>query len=144
MGFELETVFKFLLYLIVVLILVAIMVQFKDKILNLCLLPSSCEKENRIEKCGITPTTSTESTVTKEVLEKYCNLCWEKNKRGECKEMSMCYVISLEKASNPTTVAKKTPLSSEVSKRCSILCSRDATSLFVQYDWINENITIGC
>lgn len=133
---ELEYPFKVILYLIVVLILIGIMTTFRNKITNLCLFPP-CEKE---EKCDVKPQQSNENILDSNVLEKYCSLCWEKNKRGECGESSVCNVVLLSNEANPS----QHTINPSVSQYCSVTCSRDVTYFIVQYDRINKKILIAC
>lgn len=133
---ELEYPFKIMLYLAVIVILTGIMATFRSKITNLCFFPP-CEKE---ETCNVKTQPSNENILDSSVLEKYCSLCWEKNKRGECGESSVCNVVSLAVPSNPSSY----DINPSISQYCSITCSRDVTSFIVQYDRINKKILIAC
>lgn len=135
MSMELEYPFKIILYMAVVVILIGIAIVFRNKIINWCFFPP-CENE----KCDIKTQTSTENAIDSNILEKYCNICWEKNKRGECSESNVCNVVSLNNPGNPSLYNINPP----VNEYCSISCSKIVTSFFVEYDKINRKIIISC
>jgi hypothetical protein len=134
----LEYPFKIALFIAVILILVGIMWTFRDQIMRICLFPP-CEEST--EECDMKTSVSNENDFSRDILTKYCQLCWERNKRGQCKKDSLCYVVNVDNPSNPFLYL---PLSIEVSQYCSVTCSRLATSVYVQYDFLNKKITIAC
>lgn len=138
MSMELEYPFKVILFLIVVMILVGIMITFREKLMKICFFPP-CGKESVCET-NSGPTQSQQSVMNKDVLEKYCNLCWQRNNEGKCNEDRACYFVSFPTASNPSSF----PLSPDVSNYCSVKCNRDATSILVGYDWIDKKVIIEC
>ncbi|MDI6825838.1 MAG: hypothetical protein QMD36_01425 [Candidatus Aenigmarchaeota archaeon] len=135
MTMVLEYPMNILILTVVVLVIIGIMFHFREQIMNICLFPP-CEEEIR---CNIKPAVVTESVVDINVIEKYCKMCWGKNRNGECGEDALCYVVNIP-SSNPSSIA----LSPEVSRYCSITCSRDVTSFFVQYNFLDKKIYVAC
>jgi len=132
MTMALEYPFKLFILIVVIIVIISIMWQFRDWITGICLFPP-CEEE-----CNVQPEMATESEFTKEILDKYCSLCWMKNGGGECKGNSICYTLNLEdKKFEPGD------WSSEY-KYCLVACEKESSSLFVQYLAMEELILITC
>lgn len=136
MTMVLEYPFKVFILIVVVLVIISIMWQFRDKIMNICLFPP-CNGE---EECNVQPVITTESEFTKEVLDKYCSLCWIKNGAGKCRGDSICYVLNL----NESFIPDNWNLIKE-HEYCIVTCENETSSLFVQYYSEGEGyIEIAC
>jgi len=125
MSLVLEYPFRIFILIVVILVLIGIMWQFRDQIMNICLFPP-CNGE---EECNIQPVISEESRFTKEVLDKYCNLCWIKNGGGTCEGDSVCYILNLEENFDPSIPWN---LMKEYDY-CIVTCENIVSSLYVQY-----------
>jgi len=119
---ELEYVFKMFILIVVVLIIITMMWQFRDKIVDVCLFPP-CDKQGG---CNVQPIISEEERFSIMVLDKYCNLCWMKNGGGKCKDDSSCYVLNLKNDFIPGTWPS-------THDYCIVTCENAASSLYVQY-----------
>ena len=135
MSMVLEYPAKMVLYIVVIIILIGIMWNFRSNIANLCLFPP-CEKP----QCETKTYVQDESSLTKEVAEKYCNLCWEKNQRGECNQDWVCYGVNLETEVNPSSLA----LGNGVEQFCNIKCNENTKTVFFEYDSIRQKVDITC
>ena len=131
MSMVLEYPFKVFILIVVVIVVMSIMIQFRDKIMSMCFFPP-CNGE---EECNVEPVILKELEFTEEVFDKYCNLCWIKNGEGRCKESSICYVLNLDKDFEPDDLE---------SEHCIVTCNKDSSSLFVQYQSIEKKIFIEC
>lgn len=117
----------------VIVIIIGVVWQFRDRIVRVCLFPP-CEEKR---ECDVKPVAITEQLLDEFVIEKYCRLCWEKNRFGECKQDSICYVINLDTQSNPSLLT--VPLDF-----CFIKCDREVYSIFVEYNSIGKRVEIKC
>jgi len=124
---------KLMIVIAVVVILIGILWQFRERIVKICLFPP-CEKE---EVCYGKTSFVNEMEINEGILEKYCKLCWERNGEGECKEDTLCYVLNLSLSSVPSNF----PVDLNY---CSIECSRNVTTLFFEYKWIEKKVKIKC
>ncbi|MCX6821168.1 MAG: hypothetical protein NTW30_00145 [Candidatus Aenigmarchaeota archaeon] len=133
MSMILEYPVNIFILTVVVIVVIGIMFHFRDQIMNICLFPP-CEEDT---KCDVKTAVVTE-TVNKDVLENYCKMCLAKNRNGDCKQDALCYVVNVKNVPsfNPSSVG---PLNN-----CSIDCSKNVTSFFVQYNFLDKNITIEC
>lgn len=100
--------------------------------MKFCLFPP-CEEEI---KCDVKPVVAPETTVTQEIIDKYCKMCWGKNREGECKEDSLCYVVNIPNT-NPNSITPS-------DYYCEITCDKVVTSFFVQYNFLDKKIYITC
>jgi hypothetical protein len=132
MSMVLEYPMKILIFMAVVVVIIGIMFHFRDKIMKICLFPP-CEEEI---KCDVKPVVATENVVDKNIIEKYCKMCWGKNRNGECKEDSLCYVVNIP-VSNPANIDIGVDY-------CEITCNKDVTSFFVQYNFLDKKVYIAC
>lgn len=128
----LEYPFKMFLYLVVILVVIGLVLTFRDQIinaLNLCqYIPQGCPKQ---EEC---PTTQAKEMIIDEaVLRKYCNLCWERVGKGEYKKDCLCFVVS----------GKYTPIKFEHAN-CELGCDEEVTSVLFVYDGLLKKIYIKC
>jgi len=136
MAMVLEYPFKIFILIVVVLVIISIMWQFRDRIMNMCLFPPCDEEE-----CDVQPVIATESNFTKQVLDKYCNLCWMKNGAGACVGDSVCYILNLENDFDPNVPWNML----KEYDYCIINCNNIVTSLYVQYHSEGEGyIEIAC
>lgn len=131
-GMALELVFKMFLYIVVIMVVISLIIFFRDSIisaLNLCqFLPSGCPPK---EEC---PTIEvTEGQITSSTIDKYCSLCWSKTGAKNYGKNCLCYVVKGDFSpfaySNPN---------------CELKCSKPATSLIFTYDSLLRKINIGC
>ena len=117
----LEYLAKLFIYLIVVIVIVGLMVNFfMGK--KICLF--NCKEEK--ETCDIKTLVVDEGEITSEIIDKYCYLCWKKNNFGNCKENALCYVVN-----GNFYAFQYYPLSDP--EHCEITCGKDSTSIPVSY-----------
>lgn len=133
MSMVLEYPFKLFILIVVVIVIIGIMLQFRDKIINICLFPP-CNGE---KECNVQSDIATESEFTEVVLDKYCSLCWIKNGEGKCKGDSVCYILNLEEDFDPDDWTSEY-------EYCIVTCDKDTPSLLVQYLAMEEIIEITC
>jgi len=138
MAMVLEYPFKIILFSVIILIIIGIMWTFRQQIFNICLFPP-CDEE--VEKCMTKTTPSSEKEFNRDVLEKYCRLCWERAGKGECRENFVCYVVNVDVQSNPYIYV---PLSQDVFQYCFVECNRTTTSVYVEYNFIDKIVSIKC
>ena len=133
MAMVLEYPFKVFLYIIVILILVGIMWGFRDKIFGICLF--GCEPDD--ERCDTRTVASSEDYVDQAQIDNYCQLCWEKNNFGNCTDNVLCYTISSDYGVRTGAVSTL--------EYCELSCSvSDAHTVFVQYDYLRQKVTLTC
>ncbi len=134
-GFALETIFKMFLYIVVVLVVIGLILYFRQNIistLRLCdYIPGGCKVE---EECKTV--TSSEDRVSESVLDKYCNLCWERTGAKDFKESCNCYVLSLRESFVPPFTYKK--------ENCELTCDKQTASLIFAYNKYLKKILIEC
>lgn len=135
MSMILEYPVNIFILTVVVIVVIGIMFHFRDQIMTICLFPP-CEEDT---KCDVKIAAVTETNVNSVVLEKYCKMCWYKNRKGECKVDSICYAVNI-----PNSDLTGITLGSEVSGYCNRVCSRSVTSFFVEYSFIDKKISITC
>lgn len=136
MTMALEYPFKLFILIVVVLVIISIMWQFRDKIMGICLFPPC----NGDEECNVQPVITSESEFTEEILNKYCSMCWLKNGEGNCKGDSICYVLNLEEDFNPD-------IPWDILRDydyCFVTCENETSSLYVQYQSLDKIIEIAC
>lgn len=131
-GMALEFVFKMFIYIVVVLVVIGIILQFRSEIisaLNLCkYVPGGCPEK---EECKTIH--STEPSITETTLNKYCDLCWSKTgARGYTKDC-ICYIIT----------GSFSPFSYS-NEHCELKCNIQATSLIITYNHLLKKILIEC
>lgn len=126
----LELIFKVFILVVAVVVIIGIILNLKHlaTLIKLpCFFPP-CEEEKKCE------TQLVSEQINENTLKKYCNLCWQKTGEVNLKQSCLCYVIngsiSLTSFSHPN---------------CNWECrNRDATSVFIEYDFIKFNISIKC
>jgi hypothetical protein len=130
-GLALEFVFKMFLYIVVIIVVIGLIVFFRNSIistLNLCqYLPSGCLEK----KCETIQ--ATEGQITSSILDKYCNLCWSKTGAKDLREDCLCYVVKGDFLPFPYS-----------NQNCELKCSKQATSLIFAYNSLLKKITIEC
>lgn len=132
MGMALEYPFKVLLFIAVILILITIMWNFRDKIQNLCLF--DCDDD---EKCDVKTVPSSEEYVDQDLINKYCEICWNKNKKGGCTENVLCYAVHSEYGLDTEE--------DRLLDYCEHSCSNmNAKTIFFQYDSLRKRVFITC
>jgi hypothetical protein len=132
-GMAIEFIFKMFLYVVVILVVISLIIHFREEILttlNLCdYVPGGCQKR---EEC--TPIQSTETSITEIVLKKYCDLCWlktgEKNYPKDC----ICYIV--KGSFSPSTFT--------LSDYCDLRCNKEATSVIFTYNQLLKKVLIEC
>lgn len=137
MTLVLEYPVTLLLYTVVILVLISIMWHFREQIFDICLFPPCNGGE---EDCDVKPVVTTETELTQDVVDKYCKMCWSRNKEGECDEDVLCYIINVTFNTTEHSSLKPSP---EL-KYCDINCQRNATSLWVQYYSLDLTVNITC
>lgn len=130
MSLELEYPINLLILMVAVIVIVGIIWSFRDQIMNIHLFPDQEQVE-----CDTKTVVSHEINLDLNVMNKYCQLCWDKNKRGECGENHLCYVVNTNTSSVPTSPSET---------YCKNLCTSSAKTIFVQYNYLKENIEITC
>jgi len=127
----LETIFKFFLYLVVILVVIGLILHFRSSIikaLDLCgIFPSYCEEE----KCETI--VSEEVEITSSTLRKYCKLCWSRTGEKGYDRDCICYVVK----------GRFVPTSFE-EENCELLCDREVNSLTFTYDHLFKKVRIEC
>jgi len=127
----LETIFKFFLYVVVIMVVIGLILHFRSSIiraLDLCgLFPSYCEERS----CETI--ISEETEITPEVLRKYCRLCWSKTGEKDYDKDCICYVVK----------GKFIPTSFK-EENCELLCDREVNSLTFTYDHLFKKVRIEC
>ncbi|MEM5843936.1 MAG: hypothetical protein QW841_01695 [Candidatus Aenigmatarchaeota archaeon] len=130
----LETVFKVLILVVATVVIIGIIINLKNiagSIKLPCFFPP-CEEE---EKCE---TQLVDETLTKDVLEKYCNFCWHKTGGINLRQACLCYVIKGSVSSLPQPLSLSNP-------NCEWSCQDlTATSVFLEYDFTRQKILIKC
>jgi len=131
-GLALEFVFKMFLYVVVVMVVISLIVFFRNSIisaLNLCqYLPFTCPQK---EECSTLQVT--ENQITANILDKYCSLCWLKTGEKDYKKDCLCYVVK----------GSFSPFSYS-NQNCELKCSNEATSLIFTYNSLFKKIIIEC
>lgn len=130
---ELEYPFKIFLYVVVILVVIGLIVTFRNQILTYLKLcqytPQGCSEQ---ERC--TTISSKETTITATELKKYCDRCWDRTGRKEYKDDCLCYVVT--GSYSPTAFTDE---------NCELKCDNaDATSLLFSYDGLLQKIYIKC
>jgi hypothetical protein len=136
MSLALEYIFRVFLYVAVILLLIGMFWHFMQNVLHVCLI--GCEDGDQ-NKCDFQTEASTETYFGEEQIEKYCQLCWEGNKKGECRDNKLCYAVNSEYGVN--TNANVTGSIDY----CEFSCSNPGShSVFVQYDYGRQKVMIEC
>ncbi len=125
----LEYPFKMLLYLVVIVVVIGIILFFRKEImsgLNFCWIggchPEPC-KTVRVN----------EASIDTSVLDKYCNLCWQKTGKIGLKEDCLCYVVS----------GSFTPFA-YTSEHCVLKCNSNSQFVTFTYSHLFNQIFIEC
>ena len=136
MSMVLEYPFRIFILIVVVIIIIGIMWQFRDRIMEICLFPPCDEEE-----CNIQPVISDENRFTEEVLDKYCSQCWIKNGEGKCKGDSVCDVLNLGEEFDFDS-----PTAPWLNKHdyCIVTCKDVTSTVYVQYLSLERMIEIAC
>lgn len=130
MAMELEYPMNIIILTVVVLVIIGIMFGFRDRIMKFCIFPP-CNEEII---CDVKPIVTTENDINQAMIENYCTMCLAKNRNGECKEDALCYIVNIP-MTNPNSINPS---------NCKITCDKDVTSFFVNYKFLDKNITITC
>lgn len=127
----LEYPFNILLYTVVIVILIAMIITFRNRILtslNLCqYTPQGCQPQ----QCSAIQ--ATETVINEAVLTKYCNLCWQKTGNVNYKSDCLCYAVS--GSFFPVAFSNQ---------NCQLTCNKDATSVLFSYDSLLKKVYITC
>lgn len=128
----LEYPFKIFIYVVVAVVVIGLMITFRNQILdflNLCqFMPQGCEEQR---ECFTIE--STEAIINEASLRKYCDFCWRKTGELDYKKDCLCYVVSGSYSPIPFT-----------HENCVLDCNKDATSVRFSYDSIIKKIYIRC
>jgi hypothetical protein len=124
----LEYPFKILLYVVVIVVVISIILLLRKEVasLNFCWIWKCEEKECKTVRAS-------ENFIGKAVIDKYCNLCWQKSGEIELKEDCLCYVVS----------GSFTPLN-YVSEHCELKCNSNSQFLTFTYSSIFKKIFVEC
>ena len=128
-GFmALEYPFKVLLYLVVIIVVIGIVLVFRKEIsnINFCWIWGCQQKACETVRVS-------ESTIDRQVLDKYCELCWGKTGAADLKEDCLCYVVS----------GSFTPFA-YTSQHCDLKCNSDSQFLTFSYSHLPKKILIEC
>ncbi|MBU5690179.1 MAG: hypothetical protein QXM68_03485 [Candidatus Aenigmatarchaeota archaeon] len=125
-----ETIFKYVLYSLVILVVIGIVIAFKDRIMKLCLIPP-CEKQT----CDVTVITTSEPSFSGTV-ERYCDFCYQKAK--DCRQDTLCYIVSY-----PSVFSQQLyiPQNNNI---CKYQCTKDTSTLYFTYNHISQSVIVGC
>ncbi len=127
----LEYIFKIFIYIVAVLVIIGIILNFQHiaSMFKLpCLFPP-CE-EIKCETSIIN-----EEEINEAVLKKYCDLCWSKTGEKRYDKDCVCYLI---KGSLNLPASFSHP-------HCNLKCSNpSASSVFIEYKLLENNVTIDC
>jgi hypothetical protein len=124
----LEYPFKMLLYLVVIIVVIGIILAFRKEIssINFCWIwgcqPKACETV-RVN----------ENLIDQQVLDKYCNLCWQKTGAAELKEDCICYIVN----------GSFTPFTYS-SEHCELKCTSASQFITFTYSHLFNNVSIEC
>ena len=135
MSMVLEYPAKMILYIVVITVLIGIMLTFRGTITNFCLVPPCNE-----QTCNTKTYVENENALTRDVAEKYCNLCWSKSQGGVCSERWVCYGVNLDLEVRPSFIE----LSNDVKEFCNIECDEKTKTVFFEYDHISGKVRITC
>jgi len=132
-GMALEMVFQMFLYIVVILVVIGIIINFRESILSalkLCdYIPGGCPQK---EEC--TAIQSTEVSITESVLKKYCDFCWSKTGAKDFSKDCLCYVVS----------GSFSPDSYILSDYCNLKCDKSVTSVIFTYSHLLKKVLIEC
>jgi len=127
----LEYPFKIFIYIVVVLVVISLIITFRNQILtslNLCqFTPQGCQQQ----ECSTIE--AAETTINEAVLRKYCNFCWDKTGKIDYKKDCLCYVVR----------GSYSPIGFTY-ENCELECDKEATSLLFAYDALLKKIYIKC
>lgn len=127
----LEYPFKIFLYVIVIIVVIGLIVTFRNQILtslNLCqFIPQGCQQQ----ECYTYEVS--EAAMNEAVLKKYCDLCWGKTGKIDYGKDCLCYVVRGSYSSITFTY-----------ENCELKCTTGATSLLFAYDGLLKKIYIKC
>lgn len=129
----LEEVFKIVIFVVVALIVIGLVINFRDQIvqgLKLCdWSPSSCAKQ---EECSTNQ--ADEINIDDSVLNRYCDSCWSKSGKVDLDQDCLCYIVK----------GTFTPLITNLPSYCQLTCNKNTTSILVYYDSVLKIVSIGC
>jgi hypothetical protein len=129
----LEEIFKFLIYIVVAVVVIIMVVNFRHEIakaLNLCeLFHLFCPKEGKCENIVVE-----ENSIDNSILKKYCNLCWDKTGDKSFEKNCLCYIVK----------GQFNPVSNNLPTYCNLKCARQASSILFYYDSKLKMINIEC
>ena len=131
-AMELEYPFKVFLYIVVILVVVSLVVKFKEKIssaISFCEhLPQFCQQDS-----ACSTVQATRGVISEATLKEYCNSCWDKTGKKDYKESCMCYIVT----------GNYSPVSFE-SENCELNCSKSSGFLTFTYDKYFKKVFIDC
>jgi hypothetical protein len=128
----LEYPFNIMLYVVVILVVIGIIIAFKDQIItsfNLCqFTPQGCGSP---QQCSTNQ--ASEPTIDSAVLKKYCDLCWRTTGYVNYNKDCLCYVVS--GSFSPVAFTND---------NCELNCNKQANSLMFSYDRFLKKVYIKC
>ena len=129
---ELEYPFKVFLYVVVILVVVSLVITFKQQIastINFCQhLPQFCQEDSECSTVQVK-----REVISEAVIREYCNSCWDKTGKKEYGESCMCYIV----AGEYSTVNFE-------SENCELRCSKSSGFLSFTYDKYFKEVFIDC
>ncbi|MEM5853190.1 MAG: hypothetical protein QW228_02315 [Candidatus Aenigmatarchaeota archaeon] len=131
-GMALEYVFKMFLYVVVVIVVISLIIHFREEIsssLKLCeYLSIGCGEE----KCETIQ--ASEDRLEEKVIKKYCDLCWRKTGSKDYGKDCFCYIVSGSFFVNNYNLPEY----------CEMECRKDATSLIFIYNSLMKKVFVQC
>ena len=128
---ELEFVFKMFIYVVVILVVISLITVFRKEILNslnLCqIFPQGCQSG----ECKTSEVS--EAIIDSNALKKYCDSCWGKTGSKKYGENCLCFILK----------GNFTPLTFS-SQNCLLDCSKQATAVLINYDYLLGKVFIKC
>lgn len=131
MSLALEYVAKIFIYIVAILVIIGLIYNFYVSAGKICLNPWGCTPKE--EKCSVKTQIISESSITQEVLQKYCNFCLQKNDQGKCLETSVCYVIKGDFVYSPSISLTN----------CDLKCKKNVNSVIIGYN-IPPKVSVEC
>jgi len=128
-GFmALEYPFKVLLYLAVIIVVIGIVLFFRKQIssINFCWIWGCQQKACETVRVN-------ENIIDQQVLDKYCNLCWQKTGSVDLKEDCICYIVN----------GSFSPIAYS-SEHCNLRCTSNSQFLTFTYSHLFNKVYIEC
>jgi hypothetical protein len=129
---SLEYPFKMLIYTVVFLVVVGLVVIFREQIVNglkICqLLPYICKEQNQCSTIEVR-----QATISETIMKNYCNSCWEKTGKKDSTKDCLCYIVK----------GIYYPIGFQ-QENCELKCDKETDTLLFMYDGIRKKVYINC